>query len=85
MKFKKKINVNKFQVGQQLNSEQNFMQELFGNGQKVMFNNPNSECLPTMHGSLMPNAMGNEIDDGETTPNLFGWGSNRSTGGLFGI
>jgi len=29
--------------------------------------------------------MGNEIDNGETTPNLFGGGINKSTAELFGI
>lgn len=75
-----------FQIGQQLNSEQGFLQEMFGSGQRCMM--PSEETLPpaTINHSLMPNFGGIEEDDGYTTANNFGMGRFKSeTGGFFGI
>ena len=69
-----------FQIGQQLNAEQGFLHELFGGGQKVMFNNPNSESLPQLNGSLMPNRINNDSDE---TAESFGFGINKFRSGLF--
>jgi len=70
-----------------LSKEQDMMQDLFGGRaeNKVMFQNPNSQCVTELKGGLMPNNLGDEIEDGEQTSDSFGFGTNHSTGKLFGI
>ena len=74
-----------FEIGQQLNSEQSFMQELFGGGQHVLFNSPDSQSLPKLNGSLMPNRFNEFEDMEENSADVFGLRKDGRTGGLFGI
>jgi hypothetical protein len=74
-----------FQVGQQLNAEQGFLSELFGGGDKVLFNSPNSQSLPQLNGSLMPNRFNEFEDMEENSADVFGLRKDGRTGGLFGI
>lgn len=73
----------KFQIGKQLSTEQDFLRQLFGHGDKVIFGNEESESLPKLNGTLMPNVI-NGDDDG--TAMSFGLGRNKSrTGEFFGL
>ncbi len=77
---KLKRNINTFQIGRQLSNEQDFLRQLFGHGDKVIFGNEESESLPKLNGSLMPN-MVNGDEDG--TASSFGFGRNKFRSGLF--
>ena len=77
------IRVNSFQIGQRLSTEQDFLRQLFGHGDKVIFGNEESESLPKLNGSLMPNIVNGDDD---STASSFGFGRFKTgTGSLFGL
>lgn len=54
-------------VGQQLSTEQTFLRMTFGHGDKILFGNEESECLPKFNGVLMSGSgIIKSEDDGET-------------------
>lgn len=68
----------------QLSQEQDMLNDLFGGRgeNRVMFQNPSSQCVTELKGSLMTNTING--DDNETAE-TFGMGIDRRTGGFFGI
>jgi len=66
--------VENLSVAPMLSKEQVFVKELFGSGSRAIFNNPDSECLPKVHGALFTGFGLINNDDTE-----------RETGGMFGL
>lgn len=66
--------------------QQQFLRELFGHGQKIIFNSPDSECRTTLNGALINNVVNGYPIEEDTTADSFGFGYQRkSTGKFFGI
>lgn len=62
-----------------MSQEQELLGSILGGGDKVLFNNPESESMPKLNGALMRNRFTDEDETAET----FGFGINKSRSGLF--
>ena len=74
-------NLNKPMISPYLSQEQTMIDNLFGGGDRVIFNNPESQCKTNINGALMPNTMGDDFED--ETASTFGYGRNKYRSGLF--
>ena len=78
---KKISNLNRPIISPYLSQEQSMIDNLFGGGDRVIFNNSESQCKTNINGSLMPNTTGNDLND--ETASTFGFGSVKHRSGLF--
>jgi len=76
----------KIQVAPNYSKQQNFLRGLFGHGDKVIFNSPDSECRTTLNGALINNAVNGYPIDEDSAADSFGFGyQKKTTGKFFGI
>ena len=71
-----------------LTKEQDMLLELFGGRNRVMFRNPDSQCIPEVKGDLMPNRFrfSEEENPEPNSQDLFGLRKKfRGTADCFGL
>ena len=80
IKLKKLIgNPKIIKVNNNISEEQSMLQQLFGGGDRVMFNVPDSECKPQINGALMDSVINGDNPNEDNTSDLFGFGTQRKT------